>query len=382
MSDIVIIGAGIAAYSTAREIRKLDKDQQLLILSQDNADYYSKPMLSNAVDKNKTANELIISDAQKMADDLLADIRAQTHVNSISPIEHKIHTNTGDFNYKKLILACGANPIKIPFEGDATDEIMSVNHLSDYRLFREQLASGQRLLIIGAGLIGCEFANDLINMDITIDVVDLSPQVLGRLLPLKAATELQNRLADKGINWHLNDSISTVNYAGDALEVCLKNGALLQVDVILSAVGLKPATELAIDSGLVCKRGIVVDRYLETSEQDIYALGDCAQVVDLNLPYVMPIMHAARALAATLTGAKTAVHYPPMPVVVKTPAYPVVVCPPPRPVEGEWQEEYGTDGIVARYIDKQSVTQGFALTGEHVKQRMAMAKEIPDWLSN
>lgn len=382
MSDIVIVGAGMAAYSAAREIRKLDKEPGLLILSHDNADYYSKPMLSNAVDKNKTPESLVISDADKMANELQAEIRAHTHVDLISPKDRKLHTATGEYSYKKLILACGSNPIKIPLHGDATDEILSVNHLSDYKAFRQKLSSGQRLLIIGAGLIGCEFANDLANLDIRIDVADLAPQVLGRLLPTAAAAELQQKLADLGVNWHLHESITTVNHADNALEVTFTNGSKQQVDVILSAVGLTPATELAIESGIDCDRGIIVDRYLQTSETEIYALGDCAQVVDLNLPYVMPIMHASRALAATVTGNKTALSYPPMPVVVKTPAYPVVVCPPPRPVEGEWHEDREDGGIVARYIDSQSVTQGFALTGECVKQRMAMTKEVPDWLTS
>ena len=108
----------------------------------------------------------------------------------------------------------------------------------------------------------------------------------------------------------------------------LSDHRVLSVDAVLSSVGLRPRTGLAERAGIAVKRGIVVDRYLATNAPDVYALGDCAEVEGLVLPFVMPIMHAARALAKTLCGEPTRLTYPAMPIVVKTTAYPVVVAPP------------------------------------------------------
>lgn len=146
---------------------------------------------------------------------------------------------------------------------------------------------------------------------------------------------------------------------------------------MLSAIGLQPNVALARAAGLETGAGIRTDRLLRTSEPDIYALGDCAEVDGLVLPYVIPITHGARALAKTLLGEPTEVLYPAMPVVVKTPACPAVVCPPPAP-GGDWSVSADADGVKAlhRGPDGES-TDGFVLFGAHVKERMALAAQLP-----
>jgi len=166
----------------------------------------------------------------------------------------------------------------------------------------------------------------------------------------------------------------------EGLQVTLADGTLLQADAVLSAVGLRPRTELARRAGLNVNRGIVTDRFLATSAPDVYALGDCAEVEGQVLPYVAPIMHAARALARTLTGAPTAVAYPAMPVVVKTPALPVVVAPPVRP-DGTWETEAAEDGVAARFVNSTGVLTGFALVGAATSKKQALTRELPPVLA-
>jgi len=376
----VILGTGLAGYTLARELRKRDPQAELLLISRDDGSSYSKPMLSNALSKDKTADTLVMAAAEKAADDLNADIWTDTEVMQIDAARQQLQSSRGAIDYHRLVLAHGASPIKIPFAGDAADHIMSVNSLADYRIFRQALHNRKRVVIIGAGLIGCEFANDLTNIGISVDIVDLAPQALGRLLSQQAATELQNRLQTAGVKWHLDNAVTSVNHAGQALHVDLKDGTRIETDIVLSAIGLRANIKMATEAGIATERGIIVDRYLQTNQDGIFALGDCAQVEDLHLPFVMPLMNAARALAATLTGEQTAVNYPAMPVVVKTPIYPIVVCPPPRPTHGEWHEEVSEDGIRARFQDEKGNLAGFVLTDGLVKERMAMAKEIKDWL--
>lgn len=381
MEKTIIVGTGLAGYTLARELRKRDPQAGLLLISRDDGHSYSKPMLSNALSKDKTADALVMATAEKMANDLNVDIWTETEVKLIDCAQQQLQSSRSSIDFSRLVLAHGASPIKIPFEGDAADQILSVNSLEDYRTFRQALENGKRVVIIGAGLIGCEFANDLTGTAANIHIVDLAPRALGRLLPPQAAIELENRLQAAGITWHLDNAVSSVNRAGPSLLIGLKDGSSIETDIVLSAIGLRANIQLASEAGIATDRGIKVDRHLQTSQQNIFALGDCAQVEDLHLPFVMPLMNSARALAATLAGDKTAVSYPAMPVVVKTPIYPIVVCPPPRPTEGEWQEEFNGEGIRARFRDEEGNVAGFVLTGDLVKERVAMAKEIPDWLA-
>jgi len=380
MTKLVIIGTGLAGYTLAREFRKRDSEAKITLISQDDGSSYSKPMLSNALDKGKTAETLVMASAAKMAETLNADILTHTQVTAISPDKQVLETDKDKIAFDKLVIATGANPIRIPIEGDAADQVLSVNNLEDYHHFRQALEKGNRVVIIGAGLIGCEFANDLSTLDAETHVVDLAPRALGRLLPEQAAATLQQKLTDIGTHWHLDTSIASIEQSADGLKVSLKNGDTIMADVVLSAVGLRANTQLASDAGLTTARGIQVNRLLQSSHPNIYALGDCAEVEGLNLPYVMPLMASARALAATLAGEETRVSYPAMPVVVKTPCYPTVVCPPVRPTEGSWEEQLTENGIRALFKDEQGQLAGFALTGDAVKEKMTLAKELSDWL--
>jgi rubredoxin-NAD+ reductase len=144
-------------------------------------------------------------------------------------------------------------------------------------------------------------------------------------------------------------------------------------------VGLSPRVDLARKAGLSVNRGIEVNKYLQTSDPSIYALGDCAEVEGLVLMYVMPLMNAARALAKTLAGEQTAVHWPAMPVTVKTPACPVIAF--PSRVTGEWQIDGSGANLAAVCRQGESVV-GFALTGERIKERNTWLKAVPPLLAS
>ena len=120
-----------------------------------------------------------------------------------------------------------------------------------------------------------------------------------------------------------------IERVANGLRVTLSDDSRVDAELVLSAIGLRPRTALAQAAGLAVNRGVVADRWLATSAPHVYAIGDCAEVEGHTLPYVLPLMQQGRALAATLAGTPTPVIYPAMPVTVKTPACPTVVCPPP-----------------------------------------------------
>ncbi|MDH5536822.1 MAG: FAD-dependent oxidoreductase, partial [Betaproteobacteria bacterium] len=199
----------------------------------------------------------------------------------------------------------------------------------DYARFREAITGRKSVAIIGAGLIGCEFANDLAATGRKVDVIDIAGQPLPRLLPLEGGELLREKLAALGVTWHLGTGVKSVDAAASGVRVALEDGTAIDAEIVLSAVGLKPKLELARATGININRGIIVNRQLETSAAGVYALGDCAEVDGLVLPFVMPIMHAARALATNLGGKPTLLCYPAMPVLVRRrPAQPSSRRPP------------------------------------------------------
>ena len=381
VNPIIVIGSGLAGYNLARNLRKLDKTVALTIITADRGEFYSKPMLSEAFAAGKSPGMLVNKTAEQMGSQLGAEIRTHTSVQRIHPGAHEIELGDRRLSYSKLVLALGADAIHPPFAGDGARDVLSVNDLDDYARFRVAVLAKRRILIVGAGLIGCEFSNDLASAGHHVDVVDIAPQPLGRLLPPVGGAMLNRSLASVGIAWHLDTSVRSVERNGTAYRVSLANGEAIETDVVLSAVGLKPRTVLAAAAGLRTGRGIVVDRLLQTSDPDIYALGDCAEVEGLVLPFTTPIMHGAKALAPTLAGKATALRYPAMPVVVKTPACPTVVAPPPTGTVGEWQVSASGDGVRALYVDASGTLLGYALNGSAAHESHALTSQLPVWLS-
>ena len=382
LSTIVIIGSGLAGYTLIREIRKLDKAIPITLITREPGYFYSKPMLSTALASKKEAGQLITTTSEGMASQLEINILSQTDVSAIDTTTQILQTSRGRIPYGKLVLALGADQLRISLEGNAVSEVLTVNDLEDYEKFRQAIVGKKKVAILGAGLIGCEFANDLVLGGFEVDVIDLAPQVLGRLLPEAAAQALQNKLSEAGVRWHFSTTVQTVNRNGDVLEIQLANGDSIICDVALSAIGLRPRVDLAKAAGVKTGLGIQVNRELKTSSSNVYSLGDCAEVDGLVLPYVMPIMQAARALAPTLLGQVTMLSYPAMPVMVKTPALPTVVSPPAQGADGQWKTSAIEGGLEARFESLDGKLLGFALMGSATAQRGALTKELPPILQS
>ena len=380
-APVVIVGTGLAGYNLAREFRKLDGETPLLLITADDGRSYSKPMLSTGFGKNKEADELSMAEPGAMAEQLKAEVRTHTRVTGIDAGHKRLWIGEESVHYRDLILAWGAETVRVPVEGDASDAIFPINDLEDYARFRAAAAGKRRVLILGVGLIGCEFANDLILGGYEVDLVAPCEQVMPTLLHPAAASAVQAGLESLGARFHLGPVLSRLARVDGGLEAHLSDGEVLECDLVVSAIGLRPRVDLAAAAGLEIGRGVVVDRHLKTSHANIYALGDCAEVDGLNLLYVMPLMSCARALAQTLAGNATAVSYGPMPITVKTPVCPLVVSPAPRGTEGVWSVEGQGADIKALCRDASGRLLGYALTGSAVMEKLALNKELPPLLA-
>lgn len=374
---VVIVGTGLAGYNLAREFRKLDSETPLLLITADDGRSYSKPMLSTGFAKNKDADSLSMAEPGAMAEQLNAEVRTHTHITAIDPGHKQVWIGEEAVPYRDLVLAWGAEVIRVPVAGDASDTLLPINDLEDYAHFRLAVTGKKRVLLLGVGLIGCEFANDLILGGYAVELVAPCEQVMPALLHPAAASAVQTGLESLGARFHLGPVLTRLNHKDDALEATLSDGTVINCDVVLSAIGLRPRTVLAQAAGLEVSRGVVVDRQLRTSHSNIFALGDCAEVDGLNLLYVMPLMSCARALAQTLAGNPTAVKYGAMPVTVKTPICPLVVSPVPQGLQGEWTVEGSGTDIKAVCQSASGELLGYALTGTAVQEKLALNKLLP-----
>ncbi len=380
-APVVILGTGLAGYGLAREFRKHDSETPLILITSDDGRAYSKPMLSTGYTKDISPTALAQLDAGSMGEQLKASVWTMTKVSEIDTAQQliKVGDDQSVIHYGKLVLALGADVIRPPIEGDALELVYTVNDLLDYADFRSAIQTGnvKKVCIIGGGLIGCEFTNDLLNGGFEVETVDPLAYCLPTLLPEAAGKAVQAALEEKGATFHFGPLVTAVNKAEQGVVVSLNNGQTITADLVLSAVGVRPRVDLAQASGLDTKRGIVTNRLLETSAPNVYAMGDCAEVSGHVLVYVAPLMAAARALGKTLAGEPTEVIYPAMPVTIKTPACPVVVAPPAIGAQGEWRLTVDGRNVKGEFVDAEGNLLGFALTGDATKEKMALQKLLP-----
>jgi rubredoxin-NAD+ reductase len=335
---VVIVGGGLAGWTVARELRQRAPALAIHLVCADAGDFYSKPMLSNAFAQKKDAQGLVQRPAAQQAAAQSVVLHPHTRVRGIDRAARRLLTDGEPIPYGSLVLAIGADPIRLPTPG--MEHALSVNDIADYAAFRTALAAAgekARVVIIGGGLIGSEFANDLAGAGYPVRIIDPAPWLIGSLVAQEQGHALQAALAGLGVESHLGDLAERIEHAAGApYRLALRSGRQIEADVLLCAVGLRPRTGLAQDAGLELSRGILVDELGRTSDPSIYALGDCAAYQSAArpdvangaarpLPFILPIMAAAKAIAATLAGQETPIKFGPMPVRVKTPAHPLTV---------------------------------------------------------
>ncbi|MBS9826934.1 FAD-dependent oxidoreductase [Vibrio alginolyticus] len=364
---IVIIGSGHSGYQLAAALRAQSETVAITIFTADDGALYSKPALSNALVMNKDGDALQSESALEWESRLNIRVYPHTRVEQIDRANSTLHTSIGKYAYSRLVLATGASPIEIPIEGDRS-WVMSVNDLVDYRRFRAELQDKKRIAILGDGLIGCEFANDLIESGYEVTVIGLGQWPMERLIPQQLGESLQSALAERGVQWALQDSIARIEPRSESSAVLhLNSGKQIEADLVLSAVGLKPNVSLAEQAGLEVGRGIKVNQFGQTSDESIYSLGDCVETEQGWQPYIAPINQMIPSVAKSLLGDITPTSLTPTPVIVKTPILPLTIFPVAAEEQGQWYIENQADELTAAFYSPEGAMLGFALLGRKVQ---------------
>jgi len=361
----VIVGAGVAGWSVAEAIRRREPMRPVLLVSACHGLIYPKPAISMALAMGKKPDDLIDMDAAAKAAELGIEVRPDTRIIKLDVARKRLTTVKGGIRYERLILALGARQRVLDVAGDAADQIVRVNDLGSYRQLRDLMTpDAKRVAILGAGLIGCEFADDMSSAGYEVTVIDPAPHPLSSLVPQRVSDELGQRLAAKGVDWKMGTTLQALNKGGDGLRAVLSDGDVFKTDLVLSAAGLLPNTQLADKAGLATDIGIVVNNLMQTSSSDVYAIGDCASLSGQVFAYIEPIRRQAEAIAADICGEQE--RFMPLPplVKVKTPSMPISVCRPSGPIADDaWIAIDDPDDGLHFEIRSDKTIAGFVLSG-------------------
>ena len=354
-SDVVIIGAGKAGWQAAQSLRKLDASISIAIISSCSGDLYDKPMISISVAKKISPKALLKEAGVDAAKRLKVSLFANTSAVGLSPKVNQIRTTRGSFKYGHLIIAQGSKPICPP--NISMKDCWHVNHINSYIQLREALGNRQsKVAIIGAGLIGCELANDLALAGHSVDLIDFAQAPLNRLLPVTASQKLLDSWNDLAIKFYGGAGIQAIDSRLGKKVISLSTGKSLEVDQVVMAIGLKAEMELIQNAKLDwTNNGIAVDpKTLQSSQKNIYGIGDCIAINGEASRYIEPIIRQADVIAKQICG-ENDFYYEnrALPIYIKTSALPIRI-------EGQihelgvWDNESGQlDSITGKVIFNQ-----------------------------
>jgi rubredoxin-NAD+ reductase len=326
LPGVVIVGAGRAGWQTVEALRALDADLPITLVTTCAGDVYDKPLLSVAMARSLAPTSLVKESGVDAAARLGVRLLAHTQAVRICISTRTLRTTRGNLRYDQLVLAHGARaalPACLPPE-----LCWRVNHLAAYQRLRSTLGDTPRdVLIVGAGLIGSELANDLALGGHRITLLDTQPDPLARWQGEGAGTKLLDAWKDLSIRFVGGVQVSSLEKVGEHHRVTTADGQRFVADQVIAAAGLATPSRLAHSAGLAWNQGIAVDAAtLRTSDARIHALGDCITVHGQASRYIEPIARQARAIAAAICGAAPAPYEPRAATVrVKTTSHPMTL---------------------------------------------------------
>ncbi|MGB4447401.1 MAG: FAD-dependent oxidoreductase [Cloacibacterium sp.] len=283
---ILIVGGVAGGATAATRLRRLSEENEVIIFEKGQYVSFANCGLpyhiSGTIDKR---DALLLQTPESLKERYNLDVRVFTEVLSIYTVDKKVsvkNLQTGEIyieNYDKLLLSPGAEPIKPPFVGIDSDKIYTLRNIPDMDKIVAKTKNAQNFVVVGGGFIGLEVAENLIEAGKSVKLVELGNQVMAPV-DFDIASFVHEKAKQKGLELLLNVGVEKFNDKGETIEVFLNNGTSLETDAVILAIGVKPETKLAEEAGLEIgeTRGILVNEFMQTSNPDIYAVGDAIEV--------------------------------------------------------------------------------------------------------
>lgn len=273
----VIIGGSAAAIGCIEGVRSVDKTGEIILITRETEWNYSRPLISYLLE-GKTTRDKMWCRPDSFFTRNGVTVKAGVLATALDAGDRTVRLSTGErLAYDRLLAATGSRPFVPPILGlETVERTFCFQTLSDASALAEALRPESRVLILGAGLTGVKCAEGIRGLCAQIAIADLAPRVLPAVLDDTAAAMVQARMEEKGVRFYLNDSAAA--FRGNTAR--LQSGTELEFDVLVTAVGVRPNTQLVADAGGAVDRGILVDGRCATTLPDVYAAGDCAQGYD------------------------------------------------------------------------------------------------------
>jgi rubredoxin-NAD+ reductase len=300
---VVIVGAGVAGWSVAEAIRAQDAELPITLVTACSGDIYHKPELSVALGRGLSPEKLLRETGPAAASRLGLRLMAETVAVGLAPERHRLRTTRGILPYTHLVLGHGARPALPPGLDPAL--CWRVNDLAAWAALHAELARGPRTVaVVGAGMVGCELAEDLARAGHTVTLVGAAEWPLPEWLPAVAGRRLLAALQGLGIAYRGRTMVSGLTRLPDgAIALTLDEGPALVAQTVIAATGLATPSRLVRAAGLTFDRGIAVDpETLRTSRPDIFALGDCISLGGQPCRFIEPVGRQADAIAHAILG--------------------------------------------------------------------------------
>ena len=297
--NYLIIGGVAGGATVAARLRRMDEKANIILFERGKYVSYANCGLPYYIgDTINNREKLFVQTAKGFTDRFRIDIRTEQEVTAIRPDKKEVeikNLSTGETyteTYDKLVLSPGAEPLRPGIEGIGSKKIFTLRNVPDTDTIKNYVntENPKRAIVVGGGFIGLEMAENLYDLGIQVDVVEMANQVMAPL-DFSMAAIVHRQLTDKGVGLHLEDGVSRFEEKDGGVTVHLRSGKQIATDMVLLSIGVRPETKLAKDAGLAIgeRGGIAVNDYMQTSDADIYALGDAVEVRHLVTGQPAPI---------------------------------------------------------------------------------------------
>ena len=295
---LVVIGNGMAGMRTVEELLKIAPEKyDITVFGAEPYGNYNRILLSPVLCGEKTIDQIMLNDVPWYDDN---GITLHKGV-KVTGVDRKACVVTGDNGiqvpYDRLLMATGSDPFIIPVPGHELEGVIGFRDIHDVNLMLDAAKSRKRAIVIGGGLLGLEAANGLIKQGMDVTVIHLMDWLMERQMDVVSGEMLKNSLEKQGMKFMMKASTQEILGDGRVERVRFADGAEVEADLVVMAVGIRPNIELAKQIGLHCERGIVVNDTLQTFDPKIYAIGECVQHRGLTYGLVAPLFEMARVCA-------------------------------------------------------------------------------------
>src|ERR1700742_2333408 len=306
---VLIVGAGHAGFQLAVSLRQHGFGDRICLINDEAHLPYQRPPLSKAYLKGEGRPDSLMFRPDKFYRDQTIDLIADRAVSIDRGARRLLLASGASLGYGHLVLATGARNRLLDIPNANLEDVRYLRTLDESETLRQRLASGQRVVVIGAGFIGLEFAATARAKGLEVDVLELGSRVMARAVTAEISEFFQARHTAAGIRLHLGVQATSIESDGAKVTgVSLSDGRHIPADLVVVGVGVLPNVELAAEAGLPVAAGIIVNEHLLTADPDISAIGDCALFASprfggsRRLESVQNATDQARCVAARLTG--------------------------------------------------------------------------------